>query len=190
MTRPAHGPDDRTTAPTGDQAYGTSTDADVTSRMSGTSGVGRHAGQVDAGERRGVITDTSRPAERYEERQRVLPAKTSAAAAFALVFGLAALFCALTGLLAPAAVLFGLIGIVLGVVGRKKGSLPGVTGRGVALGGLVTALLGFLLGAAVLAGAAVLVNDAGALDRVQQLIDDARANLPTGSEIVEQAPGS
>ena len=200
--------DDRSTRTgTGDRAHGTHTDADVTSRMTGT---GRHGSEErgkhgdhgdhgkdgdhgthrEHGEHRGVVTDTSRPAERFEERHRVLPAKTSAAAAFALVFGVSALFCALTGILAPVAVVLGLIGIVLGIVGMKKGRLPGVTGRGVAIGGLVTALLGLLLGAAVLAGAAVFVNDSSNLDRLQGWIDDARSSLPSGSEVVEQVPGS
>lgn len=132
-------------------------------------------------------TTTTTTEERYEER--VIPpkyktAKTSVAAVFSLVFGLAALFCALTGILAPAAVLFGLIGIVLGVFGLKMAKRLGVTGKGVAIGGLVTAVLGLLLGAAVLAGAAVYVNDQG-LDRIEQQLDDARANIPSGSEIRE-----
>jgi len=40
------------------------------------------------------------------------PAKTSAAAVFALVFGLAALFCALTAILSPAAVVFAVLGLI------------------------------------------------------------------------------
>lgn len=117
------------------------------------------------------------------------PAKTSAAAAFALVFGLAALFCALTAILSPAAVLFGLIGLVLGIAGIKMAKRPGVTGKGVAIGGLVTAVLGLLLGAVVLGGLAAVVNDEAQLDRIQGYIDDARANLPTGQEVRETVPG-
>ncbi|HWG94947.1 MAG TPA: DUF4190 domain-containing protein [Mycobacteriales bacterium] len=195
MTSPHDRTDDSTrVTPTSDRPHGTSTDADVTSRMAGTSGVGRHAGPVDDEHRhhgddrhRGTVTDTSRPAERHEVRS--LPAKTSAGAAFALVFGLASLFCALTGILAPAAILFGLIGIVLGIAGRKMAGRPGVTGRGVATGGLVTAVLGLLLGLAVAIGLAVYVNDQG-LDGIQQRLDDARTSLPTGSEVVETIPGS
>lgn len=187
-----------------DHAHGTTTDADVTSRMAGTGP--RHAadrdndgvadryetdhdrdrdGVDDRHERTAVVTDRD---DRYEERIR--PAKTSAAAAFALVFGLAALFCALTAILAPAAVVFGLIGLLLGVAGIKMSRRVGVTGRGVAIGGLVTALLGLLLGAALIAGAAVFVNDEQNLDRLQGWIDDARDELPTGSEVVEEIPGS
>ncbi len=116
------------------------------------------------------------------------PAKTSAAAVFALVFGLAALFCALTGILSPAAVLFGLIGIVLGVVGLKMAKRVGVTGRGVAIGGLVTAVLGLLLGGAVLGGLAALVNDERQLDRLQNRIDDLRSQVPSTDEVRQELP--
>lgn len=196
-----------------DRPYGTSTDADVTSRMTGTGGRhaadrdrdehgrsavghgGDHDRDRDGDERRTTGTATAAgasaaPAERYEERRVVKPAKTSAAAAFALVFGVAALFAALTAILAPAAVLFGLIGLVLGVVGMKMGKRVGITGRGVAIGGLVTALLGLLLGLAVIAGAAVFVNDEQNLDRLQGWIDDARSSIPSGNEVVEEIPGN
>lgn len=44
-------------------------------------------------------------------------AKTSAAAAFGSGFGLAALFCAATEILAPAALVLGIIGAVVSAVG-------------------------------------------------------------------------
>jgi hypothetical protein len=150
---------------------GTTAGADATARMSGT-----HSGQVEE----------VRPTDRSHA---VLPAKTSAAAAFTLVFGLAALFCALTAILAPAAVLFGLIGIGLGVAAMKMVKRPGVTGKGVAIGGLVTSVLGLLLGLAVIAGAAVLVNDEQRLDQIQDQLDDLRADLPSVEQIQEEIPG-
>lgn len=180
MTRPdPNDPNGSTRTSRDTPASGTSTGAGVTSRMSGTSG--QHEADTRTESR-----------EHYEERVKPAQyktAKTSAAAVFALVFGLAALFCALTGILAPAAVVFGLIGIILGVAGLKMTKRTGVTGKGVAIGGLVTAVLGFLLGAAVLAGAAVYVNDQG-LDNLQQQFDNARENLPSGGEIAEQVPGT
>ncbi|MCW2668004.1 MAG: hypothetical protein JWN57_2966 [Frankiales bacterium] len=109
--------------------------------------------------------------------------KTSAAAVFALVFGLAALFCALTAILSPAAVLFGIIGIVLGLVGLAMAKRPGVHGRGVAIGGLVTAILGLLLGGAVLAGLAAVVNNEGALNRISDQVDQLRDDIPSGDEV-------
>ncbi|MDP9498159.1 MAG: DUF4190 domain-containing protein [Actinomycetota bacterium] len=111
------------------------------------------------------------------------PAKTSVAAAFALVFGLSALFCALTAILAPAAVVFGLIGLVLGIAGMRMAKRPGVTGRGVALGGLVTAVLGLLVGAAVLTGAAVVVNNENALNRIQSEVEQLQSQLPSANQV-------
>ena len=117
------------------------------------------------------------------------PAKTSAAAAFALVFGLAALFCALTALLSPVAIVFGLIGIVLALAAFKMTKKPGVTGKGVAIGGLVTSILGLVLGGVVLGGLAAVVNDEAQLDRIQGYVDDARAKLPTTDEARNTIPG-
>jgi hypothetical protein len=147
---------------------GTATGADTTARMSGTQQVVRPTG---------------------EHRDRDLSSfKTSAAAVFALVFGLAALFCALTAILAPAAVLFGIIGIVLGIVGLKMAKRPNVTGKGVAIGGLVTAVLGLLLGGAVLAGVAAVVNDEQMLDQLQTRLDNLRGELPSTAEIRQELP--
>jgi hypothetical protein len=151
----------------GDHASGTHAGADVHDRMTGV-----HDGDV---EQRIVPARTK-------------PAKTSAAATFALVFGLAALFSALTAILAPLAVLFAIIGIILGIVGMKKAKIPGVTGKGVALGGLITAVLGLLVGGAVLAGAAFLVNSPAGIDRVQAELDKLRNNLPSSSEVRSELP--
>ena len=153
-----------------DNASGTHTGAAVHNRMSGTHD-DRH--------------------ERVEHRtipEKIKSAKTSAAATFGLVFGLAALFCALTAILSPAAVLFGLIGLVLSIVGMKMAKRVGVTGKGVAIGGLVTSLLGLLLGAAVLAGAAAVVNDEQQLNRLENWIQDARNDLPSTQDLREELP--
>ena len=154
MTSPRN-PDGSTRIGASDRGPGTTTDADVHDRMTGTTAASAAA-------------------------------KTSAAAAFALVFGLSALFCALTAILAPAAVLFGLIGLVLGIAGMKMAKRPGVTGRGVALGGLVTAVLGLLLGAAVLAGLAVVVNDEGALTRITNQVEQLQDRLPSAGQVQDR----
>lgn len=188
-----------------DRPTGTNAGADVTGRMAGTPTEPPHVaddtrvqstsrldrdgdGRLDRDDVRGRDDDahvtTTRTVDRSQD-VRVKPAKTSAAATFALVFGLAALFCALTGILSPAAVLFGIIGLVLAVVGFTMTKRLGVTGKGLAIGGLVTSLLGLLLGGAIIAGAAAFVNDASNLDRIQGFIDDARENLPTGSEVTD-----
>ena len=198
MTRPdSNDPNGSTRLGRDTPASGTSTGADVTSRMTGTDRTvtdrphsPEHAvttGRVDHDRHlerdrhveRDVDTRSAYPADRDRHTGRI---KTSAAAVFSLVFGLAALFCALTGILAPAAVLFGIIGLILAFAGFKMAKRLGVTGKGVAIGGLITSLLGFLLGGAILAGAAVYVNDQG-LDRLQQQFDNAVDKAPSGSEL-------
>ena len=167
-----YGNDDRPVR-TGATSGGTTAGHDVTSRMAGTHDE-QHVRTVrPSDDRRGVGVEH---------------AKTSAAAVFALVFGLAARFCALTAFLSTAAVLFGLIGIVLGIVGLKMAKRPGVTGKGVAIGGLVTAVLGLLLGGAVIAGASVLVNDEQRLDQLQNQVEDLRNDLPSTAELREDLP--
>ena len=151
-------------------ASGTTAGANVHDRMTGNT----------------TVATPSRGQEDVEHR--VMPAKTSAAATFALVFGLAALFCALTAILAPAAVLFGIIGIILGVFGMKMAKKVGVTGKGVALGGLITAVLGLLLGGGVLAGAAVLVNSESGLSRLQTQVEKLQDKAPSPGEVIDKAP--
>jgi len=108
-----------------------------------------------------------------------IKAKTSAAAVFGLVFGLAALFCAATAILAPAALVLGIIGLVLSVVGIAMSRRPHVTGRGVAIGGLLTALLGLILSGALLAGAAFFLNDRSSVNRLNTQIHKLEKKLPT-----------
>ncbi|MEK8110248.1 hypothetical protein NKG94_49905 [Micromonospora sp. M12] len=52
-------------------------------------------------------------------------AKTSAAATFALVFGVAGFFSVLTAILAWLGLVLGIIGIILGIVGLKMARRPG-----------------------------------------------------------------
>lgn len=173
---------------------GTRTGADVTSRKSGTHRADEaHDGKNDAKHDATVTRDTTTADERYEER--VVPtkyksAKTSAAAVFSLVFGLSALFCALTFILSPVAVLFGLIGLILGIVGLKKAKLVGVTGKSVAIGGLVTAVLGLLLGGAIVAGSAAFLSDDGRVGELRTQIDEFIDDAPSTGEVVDSVPGT
>lgn len=105
--------------------------------------------------------------------------KTSAAAVFALVFGLSALFCILTVFLAPLGIALGLIAVILGIAGIGKSRRPEITGKGVAISGLVLGLLGLLVGAAILAGVAVYFNDPDNMERVEQELRQLREALPT-----------
>lgn len=83
----------------------------------------------------------------------------------------------------------GIIGPVLAAAGLKRARKPGITGRGVAVGGLMTALLGTILGGVVLGGVAAIVNNNSQLDRIQTYIDDARAKLPSSPEVRNSVPG-
>ncbi|MET8550366.1 hypothetical protein ABZ356_11835 [Micromonospora zamorensis] len=104
-------------------------------------------------------------------------AKTSAAATFALVFGVAGLLSVLTAILAWIGLVLGIIGIILGIVGLKMARRPGVTGRGVAIGGLVLSILAVLIGLGLAAGITTFVNNDSAVDRLQQQVDDLRDKL-------------
>ncbi|WP_229399945.1 hypothetical protein [Micromonospora okii] len=104
-------------------------------------------------------------------------AKTSAAATFALVFGVAGLLSVLTAILAWVGLLLGVIGVVLGIFGLRMAGRPGVTGRGVAIGGLVLSALAVLLGLALAAGISTFVNNEKAVDRLEQRVGDLRDKL-------------
>ena len=159
----------------------TTTGGDVTGRMAGTTPAqSGHVSSTTAPTHTVSHTETIRPS---ANSHGVSHAKTSAAAAFALVFGVAALFCALTAILAPAAVVLGIIGLILGIAGMKMAKRQNVTGRGVAIGGLVTALLGLLLGGAVLGGLAAVVNNENAVNRISNQLDELKAQLPSGNEV-------
>ncbi|SCL15184.1 hypothetical protein GA0070616_0654 [Micromonospora nigra] len=101
-------------------------------------------------------------------------AKTSAAAAFALVFGVAGLLSVLTAILAWIGLVLGIIGVILGILGFRMAGRPGVTGRLVAIGGLVLSALAVLLGLALAAGMTTFVNNEDAVDRLQERVDDLR----------------
>lgn len=120
---------------------------------------------------------------RDEQRQVLKPAKTSAAAAFSLVFGVSALLSVLTVLLSPLGVVLGLIGIVLGVVGMKMAKRVGVTGKGVAIGGLVLSVLAVLAGAAALIGVTTILNDDAAVERLEQRVEQMRDDLPQDVDV-------
>ncbi|KOX13459.1 DUF4190 domain-containing protein [Micromonospora profundi] len=104
-------------------------------------------------------------------------AKTSAAATFALVFGVAGLLSVLTAILAWIGLILGIIGVILGIFGLKMSRRPGVTGRGVAIGGLVLSILAVLIGLGLAAGITTFVNNDSAVDRLQQQVDDLRDKL-------------
>lgn len=111
------------------------------------------------------------------------PAKTSAAAALALVFGLSALLATLTVLLTPLALVLSVIGLVLGVAGLKMAGRAFVTGKGLAVAGLVMSVLALLLSLTVVVGVSTFLNDQGAVDRLEQRVEGLRDQLPQDVEV-------
>ena len=78
----------------------------------------------------------------------------------ALVIGLLAATFAFLVLSAPAAILFGLVAIVLGAMGMGKANRFGGLHKGLAITGIVSGLLGLLLGALTVFGGIQLFNQA------------------------------
>jgi len=87
-----------------------------------------------------------------EQRVITKPARTSVAAVFALVFGVAAVFSVLTVILSPLGLVLGVIGLILGLVGLRMARRPGITGAGVASGGVVLSVVAVLVAIAFAVG--------------------------------------
>lgn len=121
--------------------------------------------------------DPTRDRPVYEERTVVKPARTSAAAAFALVFAVAAVVTVLTVVFGPVGVVLGIIGLGLGVVGIAASRKPGITGRGVALGAIVLSIVAILGGGAAMLGVQTILNDQSALDRMEQQVQRWRDQI-------------
>jgi hypothetical protein len=70
---------------------------------------------------------------------------TNGLAIAALVLGILAILSAITVLGAPVAIVLGIPAVVLGIMGRRRAGQIG-TGGGMAVGGIVTGVLGLLIG--------------------------------------------
>jgi hypothetical protein len=73
-------------------------------------------------------------------------ARASLAATLALIVGLTSVYCALTGRLAPIAVVLGVIGLLLSFAGLSASGRPRVTGSGLAVFALLLSVGGAVLG--------------------------------------------
>ena len=117
---------------------------------------------------------------------RIRPARTSVAAASALVFCVSALTCALSIVLSPVALPLGLIGIVLGAVGFKMAKRVGITGKVVAITGLVLSLVAVVLAGILALGITTVLNDDRAVARLEQEVQDLRGQLPAGINVPQR----
>ncbi|MGA9870118.1 MAG: DUF4190 domain-containing protein [Rhodococcus sp. (in: high G+C Gram-positive bacteria)] len=118
-----------------------------------------------------------------EQRVVTKPARTSAAAAFALAIGVAALLCVLTVVLSPVGLILSIIGLVLGFIGIRASKKLGITGRGVAIAGVVLSALALIGSIAFAAGAVTVLNNQNAVDRIEQELDKLRDKLPENVEV-------
>jgi len=114
-----------------------------------------------------------------EQRVVTKPARTSVAAVFALVFGVVAVFSVLTVILSPLGLVLGVIGLILGVVGLRMARRPGITGKGVASGGVVLSVVAVLVAVAFAVGVVTFLNNQSAVDRLQHQVQNLRDKLPT-----------
>ncbi|QYA99959.1 DUF4190 domain-containing protein (plasmid) [Rhodococcus sp. USK10] len=124
-----------------------------------------------------------RPVAVEEQRVVTKPARTSAAAAFALAFGVAAFVCVLIVILSPVGLVLGIVGLVLGVFGLRAARRVGITGKGVAIAGLVLSALAIVISIAFAAGMVTVLNNDSAVDRIEQQLDQMRDKLPDHVEV-------
>jgi len=150
--------------------------------VSARSGATPVSGDDDATTRRGgaAAADVGGRGRSVEVEQRVItkPARTSVAAVFALVFGVAAVFSVLTVILSPLGLVLGVIGLILGVVGLRMARRPGITGAGVASGGVVLSVVAVLVAIAFAVGVVTVLNNQSAVDRLQHQVQNLRDKLP------------
>ncbi|MDF3313612.1 DUF4190 domain-containing protein [Rhodococcus sp. T2V] len=124
-----------------------------------------------------------RPVAVEEQRVVTKPARTSAAAAFALAFGVAAFVCVLVVILSPVGLILGIVGLVLGILGLRAARRVGITGKGVAIAGLVLSALAIVISIAFAAGMVTVLNNDSAVDRIEQQVDKMRDKLPDHVEV-------
>lgn len=143
---------------------------------------GAHHADTGADRRRSLAAEGR---DQYEQRVVTKPAKTSAAAAVSLVFGTSAVVCLLTLVLTPVAILLGLIAVALGVVGLRMARRRGVTGKAVALTGILLGLVATVMSLLVVAGVTTLLNNSSAVDRIERQVNELREQLPDSVDLPE-----
>ena len=151
--------------------------------MADTSETGSRSLNPRAPGRRGDEVGVTDPRIGAGVEHRIRPARTSVAAALALVFGVSALTCALSVVLSPVALVLGVMGIILGVVGFKMAKRVGITGKVVAMTGLLLSLVAVVLAGILAVGITTLLNDDRAVTRLEQEVQDLRGQLPADIDV-------
>lgn len=85
---------------------------------------------------------------------------------------------AITILLAPIGLVFGILGIILGVTGIRAAKKVGVTGKGVAITGLVFSVLSVLIAGTLAIGITTFLNNEGAVNRLEKQVEQLKDKLP------------
>ena len=108
---------------------------------------------------------------------------TNGPAIAALICGLLAL---VTGFLPFVGIflagLLGIIAVVTGIIGLRRAGMPAVGGKGMAIGGIVTGILGLLLAAGQIAIGAWFLNDPEVqeeIERIQESVEEFATEPPT-----------
>jgi len=101
--------------------------------------------------------------------------RTSGLAVLGLMFGLTSVYAALSGRLAPLAIAAGVLGLLFSGTGMSASSRPGVTGRGVALLGLLGSIAGVVFGVLAMNGVVSWLNSD--VDQVAQFRDWLNSHL-------------
>ncbi len=94
------------------------------------------------------------------------------------MFGVSALLSVLTVIVGPLGIVLAIIGIILGIVGIRNARRVGVTGKGVATGGLVLSVIALLIAGLLAAGVTFFLNDDQAVNRLEQKVQQLRDQLP------------
>jgi hypothetical protein len=119
-----------------------------------------------------------RPSERHVDDRRTAGAVDGNGTAIAsMVLGLLAATFAFTIAAAPAALIFGIIAIVLGIKGMSTANALGGLHKGLAVTGLVSGALGLLLALAIAVGAIAAFNQAQTDPALQQRINELEQNV-------------
>jgi hypothetical protein len=101
--------------------------------------------------------------------ERVSSGRTSGLAVLGLMLGLTSVYAALSGRLAPVAVIVGVVGLVFSGTGLAATGRPGVTGRGMAVLALLGSITGIVFGILAMNGTVSWLN--GDADQVAMFRD-------------------
>lgn len=99
--------------------------------------------------------------------------RTPGVAVAALVCGILALLLSWVPIIGLVAFPLGIAAVVTGVIGLRKSKEPGYGGRGLAIGGLVTGVLGLVVALLIAAVFVNVLNDPDTQDLIEDVLESA-----------------